>query len=206
MSGGTAIEWTRGDDGSPGATWNPVSGCDRISPGCRNCYALAMAKRLQAMGAAKYQTDGHPVTSGPGFGVAVHEAALPEPLRWRKPRRVFVGSMTDAAHARVPRGFLARMFAVMAPAPQHTFQVRRFGGPVLRDVPDSGVASSRVPGHLVPAIPRIRCTARTHGASTGPRNLVPHVGPQDGDEHAAEALAEEVNQPPKTASRVDENL
>jgi protein gp37 len=82
-----------------------------------------MARRLKAMGAAKYQTDGHPVTSGPAFGVAVHEAALTEPLRWRKPRRVFVGSMTDVGHARVPWAFLARMFAVMALAEQHTFQV-----------------------------------------------------------------------------------
>lgn len=62
-----------------------------------------MARRLKVMGAAKYQTDGHPVTSGPGFGAAVHEAALTEPLRWREPRRVFVGSMTDIGHARAPR-------------------------------------------------------------------------------------------------------
>lgn len=116
MSGGTAIEWT--DE-----TWNPATGCDRISPGCAGCYALTMARRLKAMGAAKYQRDGHPVTSGPGFGVTVHEDALTEPLRWRTPRRVFVGSMTDIGHARVPRPFLARVFAVMSLAPQHTFQV-----------------------------------------------------------------------------------
>ncbi|NUP35289.1 MAG: DUF5131 family protein, partial [Streptomycetaceae bacterium] len=113
MSGGTAIEWT--DE-----TWNPATGCDRISPGCAGCYALTMARRLKAMGAAKYQRDGHPVTSGPGFGVTVHEDALTEPLRWRTPRRVFVGSMTDIGHARVPRPFLARVFAVMSLAPQHT--------------------------------------------------------------------------------------
>ncbi|GAB4590356.1 hypothetical protein Ntsu_81880 [Nocardia sp. IFM 10818] len=68
----TGIEWTE-------VTWNPVTGCDRISDGCTNCYALAMAKRLNAMGAAKYQTDGDPRTSGPGFGVAMHPAALEIP-------------------------------------------------------------------------------------------------------------------------------
>lgn len=119
----TKIEWTRGDDGTPGETWNPVTGCDRISPGCDNCYALTMAKRLKSMGQAKYQNDGNPRTSGPGFGVTVHPDALTEPLRWRKPRRVFVNSMSDLFHARVPREFLARVFAVMAATPQHTYQV-----------------------------------------------------------------------------------
>lgn len=84
----TSIEWTE-------VTWNPTTGCDRISPGCDNCYALTMAKRLKAMGAAKYQTDGDPRTSGPGFGVAVHRDVLTEPLRWRPPRMAFVNSMSD---------------------------------------------------------------------------------------------------------------
>ena len=112
----TAIEWT--DE-----VWNPTTGCDRISPGCDNCYALTMAKRLKGMGQAKYQTDGDPRTSGPGFGIAVHSDALTEPLRWKKPRRVFVNSMSDLFHARVPREFLARVFAVMAATPQHTYQI-----------------------------------------------------------------------------------
>ncbi len=72
MSTKTSIEWTMGDDGTPGMTWNPTTGCDRVSPGCDNCYALKMAKRLKGMGAAKYQTDGDPKTSGPGFGIAEH--------------------------------------------------------------------------------------------------------------------------------------
>lgn len=93
------------------------------SPGCDHCYALTMAKRLRAMGSAKYQTDGHPRTSGPGFGLALHPQALTEPLRWRRPRRVFVNSMSDVGHARVPREFLAEIFAVMATAHQHTFQI-----------------------------------------------------------------------------------
>ncbi|MFZ3473138.1 DUF5131 family protein [Streptomyces sp. 4.24] len=110
------IEWTE-------QTWNPTTGCDKISPGCDNCYALTMAKRLKAMGQAKYQTDGNPRTSGPGFGIATHADALTEPLRWKKPRKIFVNSMSDLFHARVPRDFLAQVFAVMAATPQHTYQI-----------------------------------------------------------------------------------
>lgn len=112
----TTIEWTE-------QTWNPTTGCDRISPGCDNCYALTMAKRLKGMGQAKYQNDGDPRTSGPGFALTVHPDALAEPLRWKKPRRVFVNSMSDLFHARVPREFLVRVFAVMAATPQHTYQI-----------------------------------------------------------------------------------
>ena len=116
MSNSSKIEWTN-------TTWNPITGCDRISPGCDNCYALTLAKRLKAMGSAKYQADGDPRTSGPGFGVTVHEAAMTEPLRWRSPRTVFVNSMSDVAHARVGRRAQARIWAVMALAARHQFQV-----------------------------------------------------------------------------------
>lgn len=112
----TSIEWT--DD-----TWNATTGCDRVSDGCDNCYALTMAKRLKAMGSAKYQTDGDPRTSGPGFGVATHQDALYLPLSWRKPRKVFVNSMSDVFHDKVQAEFIAKMFAVMVAAPEHTFQV-----------------------------------------------------------------------------------
>lgn len=112
----TSIEWTE-------KTWNPTTGCDKISPGCQNCYALTLAKRLKGMGAAKYQNDGNPVTSGPGFALTLHPDTLTEPLRWRDPRTVFVNSMSDLFHARVPRAFLARVFAVMAATPQHTYQI-----------------------------------------------------------------------------------
>ena len=112
----TGIQWTS-------ETWNPTTGCDRISEGCDHCYALTMAKRLKAMGQAKYQTDGDPRTSGPGFGLTVHPDALTIPLRWRKPKRVFVNSMSDLGHARVPADFLARVWAVMAVTPQHTYQI-----------------------------------------------------------------------------------
>jgi protein gp37 len=84
---------------------------------------MAMAKRLKGMGQAKYQTDGDPRTSGPGFGLTVHPTALELPLRWRKPRLVFVNSMSDLFHAKVPDRFLAQVFAVMHDAEQHTFQI-----------------------------------------------------------------------------------
>jgi len=116
MSTASKIEWTE-------TTWNPVTGCDRISSGCDRCYALTLAKRLKAMGSQKYQADGDPRTSGPGFAVTVHEDTVPEPLRWRKPRVVFVNSMSDLFHARVPDAFIASVFAVMAVTPQHTYQV-----------------------------------------------------------------------------------
>jgi protein gp37 len=116
MSDKTGIEWTD-------ATWNPTTGCDQVSPGCDNCYALSMAKRLKAMGSPRYRKDGDSKTSGPGFGLTMHPDALDQPLRWTKPRRIFVNSMSDLFHKDVTDEFLARVFAVMASAPQHTFQV-----------------------------------------------------------------------------------
>lgn len=116
MGSRSGIEWTE-------ATWNPVTGCDRISAGCDNCYALSMAKRLKAMGAPKYQVDGDPRTSGSGFGVTLHPAVLDEPRRWRAPRVVFVNSMSDLFHARVPLAFVREVFAVIAATPHHTYQV-----------------------------------------------------------------------------------
>ena len=112
----TKIEWTE-------QTWNPTSGCDRISPGCNNCYALTMAKRLKAMGQAKYQNDGDPRTSGPGFGFTEHVDALDEPRGWRKPRRVFVNSMSDVFHEQATERFVGGIWDVMAATPQHTYQV-----------------------------------------------------------------------------------
>jgi protein gp37 len=112
----TKIEWAD-------ITWNPSTGCDRISEGCDHCYALTMAARLKAMGQAKYQNDGDPRTSGPGFGLTVHPDSLGLPLTWGKPQRVFVNSMSDLGHARIPPEFLARVWAVMASTPQHTYQI-----------------------------------------------------------------------------------
>jgi protein gp37 len=112
----TTIEWTE-------VTWNPVTGCDKTSSGCDNCYALTLSKRLKAMGAEKYQNDGNPVTSGPGFGITTHPASLRQPYTWRKPVTVFVNSMSDLFHAKVPAGFVQDVFDVMADTPQHTYQV-----------------------------------------------------------------------------------
>ncbi len=103
--------------------WNPTTGCDRISAGCDHCYAVGKARRLKAVGQAKYQTDGDPRTSGPGFGLAVHPDTLDIPRRWRKPRRIFVNSMSDLFHARVPEDFIRDVFEVMADVPRHTFQI-----------------------------------------------------------------------------------
>lgn len=112
----TGIQWT--DE-----TLNPTTGCDRVSDGCDNCYALSMAKRLKAMGQAKYQRDGDPRTSGPGFGFAMHPDTLRIPLTWKKPRRVFVNSMSELFHKDATVDFIAQMWAVMAATPQHTYQI-----------------------------------------------------------------------------------
>lgn len=101
------IEWTEN-------TWNPVTGCSRISDGCANCYAYTMANRLMHMGSAKYLN---------GFNVRTHESALCEPLKWRKPKLVFVNSMSDLFHEEVPTAFIQQVFKVMNGAPIHTFQI-----------------------------------------------------------------------------------
>ena len=116
MSSNSSISWT-------GATWSPTTGCDQVSRGCDHCYALTLSKRLKGMGSAKYQNDGDPRTSGPGFGLTMHEDALMLPLKWRKPRRVFVNSMSDLFHPKVTDEFLAKVWAVMAASPQHVFQI-----------------------------------------------------------------------------------
>jgi len=116
MAQTTEIEWSD-------ATWNPVTGCDRVSPGCDNCYALSLSARLKRMGAAKYQTDGDPATSGPGFGLALHTDALSQPSRWKRGKKIFVNSMSDLFHPQVPLSFIQEVFDVMAETPQHTYQI-----------------------------------------------------------------------------------
>ncbi len=116
MADRSTIEWTQ-------ATWNPTTGCDKISTGCDNCYALGLAGRLKTMGSPKYQRDGDPRTSGPGFGITMHPDALEIPLRWKAPRQIFVNSMSDLFHAQVSAAFVRDVFDTIAAAPQHTFQV-----------------------------------------------------------------------------------
>jgi protein gp37 len=116
MADRSPIEWTQ-------ATWNPTTGCNQVSVGCDNCYALTLAKRLKAMGASKYQIDGDARTSGPGFGITIHPSALDLPRRWRQPRLIFVNSMSDLFHARVPISFVRDVFDVIRETPRHTYQV-----------------------------------------------------------------------------------
>src|ERR1700723_2119183 len=116
MGDNDVIEWTH-------ATWNPTTGCDRTSPGCDHCYALTLAKRLKAMGLAKYEHDGDARTSGPGFALTLHPSTLSLPKSWRSPRTIFVNSMSDLFHPEVPLDYIRQVFDVMAQTPQHTYQV-----------------------------------------------------------------------------------
>ncbi len=103
----TLIEWTD-------ATWNPVTGCTKVSQGCKHCYAEGMAHRLQAMGSLRYRR---------GFQVALHPDVLDQPHHWRQSRRVFVNSMSDLFHPNVPEMFITDIFSVMAETPRHTYQI-----------------------------------------------------------------------------------
>ncbi len=107
MGDNSAIEWTD-------ATWNPVTGCTKVSPGCKNCYAERLALRLQAMGNPRYRR---------GFEVTLHEDQLDLPLRWKLPRRIFVNSMSDLFHDVISDQFIVRAFEVMARARWHSFQI-----------------------------------------------------------------------------------
>ena len=107
MATQSAIEWTE-------STWNPVTGCTKISPGCLHCYAERMAKRLQAMGQNRYKN---------GFKLTLHPEALNEPYHWKKPRVVFVNSMSDLFHEEIPIEFIQDVFSVMNNNKRHTFQI-----------------------------------------------------------------------------------
>ena len=107
MANRSAIEWTE-------STWNPITGCNKVSPGCKHCYAERMAKRLQAMGQPNYAN---------GFKLTMHDHALEIPLHWRTPQTIFVNSMSDLFHKDVPLEFIQRVFGVMHQANWHRFQV-----------------------------------------------------------------------------------
>jgi protein gp37 len=107
MADNTGIEWTD-------ATWNPITGCTEVSPGCDNCYAKGLAERFRG-------TPGHYFEQG--FDVVLRPGMLDQPLRWKRPRRIFVNSMSDLFHAEIPDEYIAKVFAVMALAQQHTFQI-----------------------------------------------------------------------------------
>lgn len=107
MASKSTIEWTE-------STWNPVTGCTKISPGCKNCYAERMAKRLQAMGQSNYRN---------GFALTLHPQALDLPLRWKTPQIIFVNSMSDLFHEDVPIDFIQEGFNIMGRAEWHIFQI-----------------------------------------------------------------------------------
>jgi protein gp37 len=112
------IEWTE-------TTWNPVTGCTRISSGCTNCYAYRMAKRLQAVGNVRYKN---------GFKLTLHEDLVSAPLVWKKPRLIFVNSMSDLFHEDIPFAFIKRVFSTMKTAEKHTFQVLTKRSPRLSEL------------------------------------------------------------------------
>jgi len=107
MAANSSIEWTQ-------STWNPVTGCTKISPGCKHCYAERMALRLQAMKQPNYAD---------GFKLAMHHQSLGLPLRWKKPQTIFVNSMSDLFHEDVPLAFIVEVFNVMRQASWHNFQI-----------------------------------------------------------------------------------
>lgn len=112
MADKTTIEWTRNDDGTAGRTWNPATGCTKVSDGCTNCYAETIAERFR----------GH-AAFPKGFDVTIRADKVNDPLTWRKPTRVFVNSMSDLFHDEISREWITEIFGVMAAAPQHTFQL-----------------------------------------------------------------------------------
>lgn len=107
MAQASSIEWTE-------STWNPVTGCTKISPGCKHCYAERMAKRLQAMGQIRYRD---------AFKVTLQPDVMDAPLHWKRPRMIFVNSMSDLFHEEISDEYIAKCFGVMELASQHTFQV-----------------------------------------------------------------------------------
>lgn len=119
--GNTKIEWTE-------STWNPVTGCSEISAGCKNCYAKRMALRLQAMGQSNYRN---------GFKVTCHPKSLDLPLSWKKPQMIFVNSMSDLFHIKVPCEFITKIFDIMSQTPQHIYQFLTKRAERLAELSDS---------------------------------------------------------------------
>lgn len=107
MAGNSNIEWTE-------STWNPVTGCSKVSSGCKNCYAERMAKRLVAMKNPRYKN---------GFNVTTHDDLVDLPRKWLKPRKIFVNSMSDLFHENIPLEFIQKVFRTMNETPRHTYQI-----------------------------------------------------------------------------------
>lgn len=166
MADNSAIEWTQ-------ATWNPVTGCSKISAGCKNCYAERLAKRLRAMGVKRYAR---------GFEVVTHEDVLSAPLRWISPRIIFVNSMSDLFHEDVSEPFLRRVFDVMNRCPQHTFQLLTKRTKRLREVASTvnwtsniWIGASVEDSRVLDRVPDLLCVR----ASVRFLSIEPLIGPID---------------------------
>ncbi len=132
MAETTAIEWTD-------ATWNPVTGCTKISAGCDNCYAERFAERFRGV-------PGHPFEHG--FDLMLRPDRVKQPLRWREPRMIFVNSMSDLFHKEVPRAFIAQVFDTMEAATWHTFQILTKRSSIMRDFLKRRYPNDRGPTHM----------------------------------------------------------
>jgi protein gp37 len=166
MAQGSSIEWTE-------ATWNPVTGCTKVSPGCANCYAERMARRLQAMGQSNYAN---------GFELTLQPHMLELPLTWKKPRTIFVNSMSDLFHKDVPVDYVQRVFAIMRDAHWHRFQVLTKRANRLRDIaaylpwaPNIWMGVSVESRKYRPRVDALRDT----GAHVKFLSLAPLLGPLD---------------------------
>jgi protein gp37 len=123
MAQKSSIEWTN-------STWNPLTGCNQVSPGCAHCYAKALSKRLKAMGNARYTN---------GFDLTLHDDLIDLPLKWKTPRMIFVNSMSDLFHEEVPIDFIQRVFLTMNKAPHHIFQVLTKRHERLAEIAEAGL-------------------------------------------------------------------
>jgi protein gp37 len=166
MASNSTIEWTE-------ATWNPVTGCNKISPGCKNCYAERMAKRLKAMGQGNYRN---------GFKLTLQPQMLEVPLRWKRPQTIFVNSMSDLFHKQVPFEYVQEVFDVMKRARWHRFQVLTKRGdrleqlaPLLEWPPNVWMGVSVESEKYVSRIDNLRRT----GARVRFLSLEPLLGPLD---------------------------
>ncbi len=171
MSSATAIEWTN-------ATWNPVTGCDKVGAGCDNCYAERLAERFRGVA-------GHPFKRG--FDLQLRPERLGQPLSWRRPRMIFVNSMGDLFHKDVPRAFVDDVFDVMERADRHVFQLLTKRSSRMRDYVNARYRRRRAPAHVwmgvsIEDATKLARARHLQGAAARVRflSLEPLLGPLDG--------------------------
>ncbi len=171
MAGTTSIEWTT-------ATWNPVTGCTKISAGCDNCYAERFAERFRGV-------KGHPFENG--FDLTLRPERLDQPLRWRQGKKIFVNSMSDLFHKGIPRNFVDQVFDTMEKADQHTFQILTKRSSRMRDYINARYSGGAAPGHIWlgasvedgSKLSRVDHVRKTR-AAVGFLSIEPLIGPVDG--------------------------